>query len=477
MMITAKRWRIHKAFSVVTCAALLLSHAQADTLTAHHGMYEAGKSEAQNMFFYEQNGNQYLYSAWGVVPIEVNDKGEFRALDPNVPLSGSFYHQKDGVYQSGRFQYSEFKSLFGRADVNSHELNVPMLFDDYWWNPLSNETSCENQEWQTDSNIRYDQSVIKSLVELSQQPDSLYANTDSLLIAKDGKLVIEEYFGGWQADFPHTIQSISKSLTSLAAGSAIKQELVEGYQAKIADLMPAYAKFLKQDKSELTLHHFLSMGAGLNWDEWSVPYGNPNNVRSIEMAKNDPVEFVLDRELAVQPGSMFQYNGGLVTVVGEIVSQQSGKKNFADYWRSSPLNMLCFQNAYMSMQAGGVSNAAGGGYMRPRDMLKVGQLVVQDGVWQGERILPEGWIERSTQKYLKTRDRGVSYGYYWWLSDAEVDGKTYSVAYGLGHGGQIVAVVDELNLVVARTAWQMNGPTPYQEIMEDYIIPAFTSVK
>ena len=476
-MITAKRWPILKAFSVVTCAALFLSHAQAETLTAHHGMYEAGKSEAQNMFFYEQDGQQYLYSAWGVVPIQVNKKGEFKAVDPNIPLSGSFYHKKGEQYQAGRFSYSEFSSSFGRSDRLGNNVNVPMLFDDFWWNTLGNGESCQSNEWQTDQTVQYNQEVIQSLIKLSQQPDSIYAHTDSLLIAKDGKLVIEQYFGGWRSDFPHTVQSITKSITSLATGAAIKQELIEGYQAKIADLMPSYTKYLQDDKSHLTLHHFLSMGAGLNWDEWSIPYGNPNNVRSIEMASNDPVEFILNRDLEAEPGSSFRYNGGLVTVVGEIVAKQSGKKNFADYWQSSPMNTLCLQNAYISIQSGGVSNAAGGAYMRPRDMLKIGQFVAQDGVWNSERILPEGWIKRSTEKMLPTGDKGVSYGYYWWLSDAEVDGKTYAVTYGLGHGGQIVAVVDDLNLVVARTAWQMNGPTPYREMMEDYIIPAFASVK
>ncbi|OAJ95151.1 serine hydrolase domain-containing protein [Vibrio bivalvicida] len=477
MMVTFKRNRFLKVLSIATGAALLSSNSSAELLTAHHGMYEAENADAQNMFFYEQEGKQYLYSSWGVVPIEVNEKGEFKAVDPNIPLTGSFYHKDDQQYQSGRFQYSQFTSSFGRADKSSIEPDVALLFDDYWWNSLADVNNCDYKEWQADTHTRYNREVIESLIATSKDPNSKYANTDSLLIAKDGKLVIEEYFGGWRAEFPHTIQSISKSLTSLATGTAIKQKFIGGYQAKIADLIPSYSKLLQNEKSQLTLHHFLSMGAGLNWDEWSIPYENPNNVRAIEMASLDPVEFILDRDVAVQPGTQFQYNGGLVTVVGDIIAKKSSTKNLADYWQSSPINALCFQNAYMSMQAGGVSNAAGGAYMRPRDMLKVGQFVAQDGVWQQERILPEGWIERSTEKYLDTNDTDVSYGYYWWLSDAEVNGKTYSVTYGLGYGGQIVAVVNELNLVVARTAWQMAGPTPYQEMMQDYIIPAFTSVK
>lgn len=474
-MVCPKRYTQMKTLAL---AAALLCSAQvmATSTISHHGMYEASKADAQNMYFYQQEGQQYLYTSWGVVAIEVDDEGHFRATDANIPLSGSFYHPKQGQYQSGRFKYSEFTSLFGRAEDESNQLNVPMLFDDFWWNRLSDAANCQYQAWQVDNDIKYDHQVIDSLIAASQDPNSIYANTDSLLIAKDGKLVVEEYFGGWQAEFPHTIQSITKSLASLATGVAIQQQLITGYQAKIADLMPAYSELLQDDKAQLTLHHFLSMGAGLNWDEWTIPYGNPNNVRSLEMASNDPVEFILDRELVAEPGEKFQYNGGLVTVVGEILAQKSGKKNFADYWQSSPINELCMQNAYLSTQSGGVSNTAGGAYLRPRDMLKVGKFVADDGIWQKQRILPEGWIERSTEKYLPTVDKGVSYGYYWWLSDAQVNGKTYSVTYGLGYGGQVIAVVDELNLVAVRTAWHMDGRTPYLELMEEYIIPAFASV-
>lgn len=476
-MTTQKGFGSLKQISLAVCIGVFSTYSSAEPAANHHGMYEAGKSEAQNMFFYEQEGQQYLYTFWGVVPIEVNDKGEFKASDSNIPMSGSFYHPQDGDYQAGRFQYGEFTSSFGRIKQESHQVNIPMLYDDFWWDSMTDANQCQYSPWPTASDIDYNQETIGSLVKLSQQADSSYANTHSLLIAKDGKLVFEKYFRGWRVELPHSIQSISKGLTSLATGVAIKQGLISSDQAKIKDLLPSYSQWLEGQKSTLTLQHFLSMGAGLDWDEWKIPYDNPNNLRSIEMASMDPVKFILDRDLYTEPGTDFRYNGGLVTVVGEIVAKQSGKKNLADFWQSSALNQICMQNAYMATQAGGVSNAAGGGYLRPRDMLKIGQFVAQDGVWQGERILPQGWVEQSTKKRLPTSDEGVSYGYYWWLSDVTVGDKTYSVTYGLGFGGQVVAVVEELDLVVARTAWHMGGPTPYIEMMRDFIIPAFVSVK
>ena len=345
--------------------------------------------------------------------------------------------------------------------------DIPSLFV-----PISSDNKCE--KWRKVDDVVFDQSKVRQLSQLSASPNNPYSDTTSLLIAKDGKLVVEEYFNGWDSQFPHTIQSISKSLTSLALGDAIHRGLIESDTQTLVKLMPAYAELLSDEKSQLTLAHLLMMGAGLDWNEWSTPYENPNNPRQQEMASIDPIAFVLDRELIAEPGEQFRYNGGLVTIVGELISQQAGVEHFADYWRESPLSALCFENAYFMNQAGGVTNTAGGGMLRPIDLLKVGQLVAQDGVWQEQRLLPKGWIERSTKPHLTTGDGIYDYGYYWWLDDIQVAEKTYPVVFGLGYGGQVVAIVEDLDLVVARTATHFMGRTPNIEMMRDYIIPAFT---
>ncbi|RTZ18291.1 class C beta-lactamase-related serine hydrolase [Vibrio aquaticus] len=463
------------AIVLASASAILPSHLFAALPNLHHGTYEANVSEAQNVYFYEQDNQQYLYSVWGVVPITVNDKAEFQAVDLNVGLSGQFYHPNDEGYQSGKLNFNGFSMSFGRVQDLKDDDRIAVLFDDPFWQSISSPHKCENALWKVNTKATYDQDLIQNLINASQSNTTRYADTNSLLIAKDGKLVVEEYFNGWQPEFPHMIQSITKSVTSLAAGVAIDKQLISGAESKMAELLPNYQRFLQDDKSDLTLKHFLTMSSGLDWDEWTLSYENPNNVRLQEMTKLDPTEFVLDRELMTKPGVSFRYNGGLVTVVGELIAEKSGQDNLAAYLRHSDFNKLCLKDAYVMKQAGEVTNAAGGGYLRPRDMLKVGQLVAQQGEWQGEQIVSKQWIEESVTGYVPTSVGGHDYGYYWWTKEVSVNEVTYPVTYGLGYGGQVIAVVEALDLVVARTATHFDDMTPNHEMMRDYIIPAFVT--
>ncbi|EGA69472.1 beta-lactamase [Vibrio sinaloensis DSM 21326] len=440
---------------------------------AHYGMFIANKSYGHSLHIEQVNGVDYVTTAWGKAAIDVDLQGGFNAKDHNVTLYGKFDRLNNGQYQFGELTYFNVHYTFSRTETPQGSELVAKLFDiPSLFVPISGANECK--KWQKVNDVPFDQSKVRELSELSANPNNSYSDTTSLLIAKNGKLVVEEYFNGWDPEFPHTIQSITKSLTSLAMGDAINRGLIKSEAQKLSELMPAYAELLSGDKAQLTLAHLLTMGAGLDWNEWSTSYENPNNPRQKEMASLDPIAFVLDRGLISKPGEQFRYNGGLVTIIGELLSQRAEVDNFADYWRTSPLNALCFENAYFTNQTGGVTNAAGGGMLRPIDLLKVGQLVAQDGVWQEKRLLPKGWIERSTQRHLATGDGIYDYGYYWWLDDIDVAGKTYPVTFGLGYGGQVVAIVNELDLVVARTATHFMGRTPNIEMMRDYIIPAFT---
>lgn len=436
---------------------------------AHLGTFLANQSYGHSIQLERFDGVDYIESAWGKAPVVISANGEFKSIYDDVALSGKFSRLEDGLYQAGDLTYQSYHYTFNRIPTLTGQERVTKLFDlPYMMTPIGGK---ECQDWLLDNSVNYDKAVIDRLVGLSQEEGNPYQYTTSLLIAKDGKLVVEEYFNGWDASFPHTMQSVTKSMTSLAVGAAIGEGLLKNEQQRLKQLMPTYASLLQGDKQQITLAHMLMMGAGLDWNEWAVSYESPNNPRLKEMASLDPISYVLDRDLEAAPGEKFRYNGGLVTTVGILLAQQANVRNLAAYWQQSSLAKLCFTNAYMTIQNQGVTNAAGGGLLRPRDMLKIGQLVAQDGIWQGERILPEGWIERSTTRYLNAGSH--DYGYYWWLDDAQVNGVSYEVVYALGIGGQVIAIVDALNLVVARTATSYNTPTPNQAMMEEYIIPAF----
>ncbi|EGU46296.1 putative Beta-lactamase [Vibrio ichthyoenteri ATCC 700023] len=216
------------------------------------------------------------------------------------------------------------------------------------------------------------------------------------------------------------------------------------------------------------------MGAGLDWDEWRVPYSDPKNIRYQEMADSDPVPFVLNRALVDKPGVRFNYNGGLVTIVGQLLAEQTEHDNFADFMRNSPMQSLCLEHAYIEKQAGNTSNTAGGAYLRPRDMLKLGILLDNNGEWQGKQIMAPEWVKAMTTPYIATPIYSSSYGYYWWIDHIFNQGKTYQVNYALGYGGQLIAVVDDLDLVVVRTASNYDLLLPHSRLMREFILPAFT---
>ena len=191
------------------------------------------------------------------------------------------------------------------------------------------------------------------------------------------------------------------------------------------------------------------------------------------MIENDPARFVLSRSMVDKPGARFNYNGGLVTIVGQLLAEQTQHDNFAEFMKSSPLQSLCLEHAYMSKQAGNHSNTAGGAFLRSRDMLKLGLLLDNQGKWQGNQIISPSWINQMTTPYLATPIYSSGYGYYWWIDHIFSGGKTYQVNYALGYGGQMIAVVDDLNLVIVRTASNFELLLPHTRLMKEFILPAF----
>ena len=155
-------------------------------------------------------------------------------------------------------------------------------------------------------------------------------NVHSVLVVKDNKLVFEDYFSGkdqswgedlgvvdFDSDSLHDMRSVTKSITSALVGIAISEGKIAGIDASVFDLFPDYSDQLAPDKKSLTLHHILTMSAGLDWFE-PIDYTNPGNDEIRMDGSPDPVAFTLGRSLRNQPGQSFQYNGGLPTLLGHL---------------------------------------------------------------------------------------------------------------------------------------------------------------
>ena len=316
----------------------------------------------------------------------------------------------------------------------------------------------------------------KTIYKLIENIESgAYGEIDSLLIVKNGKLVVEQYYNYFDRKQAHQMQSVSKSITSLLVGSAIQQGYIDSVEDPISKYLPKYVRLLTDGKEKITIKHLLTMSAGFDWNEQNPPYSDPQNIRIQEAMSEDGVEFTLSRPLIDQPGEVFTYSGGYVTVIGAILKNATGAESVLDYLQNiSTLKALNFENLLWQAQNDGRINTAGGVMLRPRDLAKIGKLMLDGGVWNDKALLPENWVKDSFANHTPTKMAALTdYGYFWWGKDYVIDGKTYSQDSAEGWGGQELLLFAELDLAVIMTANNFNPGVPTTSMIEDFIIPAF----
>lgn len=254
----------------------------------------------------------------------------------------------------------------------------------------------------------------------------------------------------------HTMQSVSKSITSTLVGIAIGRGEIPGVDVK---LMPYFADFKTGDadprRAEQTLSHVLTMTAGIKWDESTVAYTDPANSCAGMEKSDDWIQFVLDQPLADTPGTKFVYNSGATELLSYLLKKTTGKQ--ADEYAAEHLFApLGITDTYWKRTPTGLSDTEGGLYLTARDLAKIGYLYLNDGVWDGTRLLPAGWVAKATSPLVDTRPgaaRSRKYGYQWWVLP-HADGSSYAYA-ALGYGGQRLIVVPEQEIVAVFTGWNI----------------------
>jgi CubicO group peptidase (beta-lactamase class C family) len=317
--------------------------------------------------------------------------------------------------------------------------------------------------------------------------DETYKNIHSVVIAKNGKLIVEEYFPGhdssgkfWKYDRStlHEMHSASKSVNSILIGIAIDQHLIGGVEEKAAKLFPAYSKILsKNDKDAIRLIDLLTMRTGLSWDEWTHPYTDARNDHVAMNESKDPVRYVFERPLITKPGEKFAYSSGVTIALGELIHQVSGEKanKFAEHHLFEPLGIL---KSYWWSYPNGFVQTGGGLFLRPRDMAKIGQLFLDGGRWKGKQIVSEKWVKASTTNYIDAKQfpnwiKADGYGYQWWLRSFKVGHRVIPSFHAAGRGGQFIFVFPELKMVAVFTGWNDNelGEQPF-DMVGRYVLPA-----
>jgi CubicO group peptidase (beta-lactamase class C family) len=294
-------------------------------------------------------------------------------------------------------------------------------------------------------------------------------NIHAVLVARGGRMVFERYFRGgdevknrrvenvtFDADTLHDVKSVSKSVASLALGIAIDRGLIRSVDEPIFSFFPELSDLRTPENEGLRLAHALTMSMGLKWVE-AIPDRNYDNDEVRMQMAWDPCRYVLGLPVIAPAGQEFLYNTGGLMLVSAIVRKATGRPldEFARETLFGPLGITGFEWSRIR----GDSDAGGGLRLRPRDMAKIGQLVLAGGRWNGRQIVSKAWIETSTALKIKATDN-QAYGYLWWLGRSRHNEREVHWVGALGRGGQAIRIVPELDLVVVVTAGYYQDYSP-----------------
>jgi CubicO group peptidase (beta-lactamase class C family) len=323
--------------------------------------------------------------------------------------------------------------------------------------------------------------------------DGKVSGLHALLISQGGKLVFEHYGQGedeaagrgflgtvvFAPDVPHDLRSVSKSVVGLAYGIALAAGKVPPPEAKLYDQFGEYPDLASQPgRGRLTIHHVLSMTLGFDWDELTIPYGNPGNAENAMEAASDRFRFILERPIVGEPGANWTYCGGATALLGRLIEKGTGEPLLA-YCQRVLFDPMGFSPVTWAKGRDGEFRAASGLRLLPRDLLKIGQLMLAGGAWDGRQLVPRDWVKRVVTPMVAIAD-GRRYGYHWYLGASPVGGSQQwqRWAGGIGWGGQRLYVFPELELVVAQNCGNYGKPGREQQrvnnaIISDIVLPAF----
>ncbi len=270
---------------------------------------------------------------------------------------------------------------------------------------------------------------------------------NSLLISYQDQTLVEDYFGETDPQRPANMKSASKSVISALVGIAIEEGFIPSVNVPIARYFPEYiSQSINSDKQEITIEDLLTMEAGLattsnrNYGKWVL--------------SENWVEFAINQPLVAEPGEQMIYSTGSTHLLSAILTKATGmdSKQFAQKYLTSKLG---YSMSYWPQDPQGIYFGGNDMEMTPRQMLTFGKLYLNDGLHDGEQVVPANWVSQSYTAHADSpRGQGRQYGYGWWLRD--LAGLQVPVAWG--YGGQLIFVVKELDLVVVATSNSVPGP-------------------
>ena len=290
----------------------------------------------------------------------------------------------------------------------------------------------------------------------------------SLIVVRHGFIVAEEYFTPQLYDIntPHILYSVTKSIVSCLIGIAIDKGFIDNTSQRLIDFFPGRTiANMSVWKEQITLENVLMMRSGFQWNEDN--YNEYNDFFAMRDS-DDWAQYVLDRPMAYEPGSVFYYNSGNSHLLATIINVTTGMSPlaFADEYLFGPLGIT---QRFWSTDPQGINFGGSSLALTPRNMAKFGLLYLNNGTWDEQQIVSSEWVSSSNHG-LATPYTMTSYGYQWWIDDYH---NWYSAR---GYNGQFIYVIPEHDIVIVFTSDNENGPYEYDWFVSGGILDAITNI-
>lgn len=385
--------------------------------------------------------------------------------DPDWDRLSLYLGNRGGTYDFARFDDDEGSAFYARGqNPGRYRYFAPPARNDGWVTATLEDVGISIEP-------------IAQLIETEIDPPARSVHAPylhGLLIARHGKLVFEEYFHGFHRDKAHDTRSASKSLTSTLVGAAIQAGAPLDVSSPVYETVRGHdiASDTDPRKLRMTLEHLLTMSSGFDCDDGDESTPGNEDVMQSQSEEPDWYRYTLDLPMVREPGERPVYCSINANLIGAVLTAATGRllPELLQELMAEPLEIRRY---YLNLMPTGTPYMGGGSYWLPRDFMKLGQLMLDRGAWNGRRVLSEAWVERARSPLVEIRDR--RYGYQWWLTDYPYGDRSVQAFFAGGNGGQVVIAVPELRLLAAFFAGNYSDRVLYRiqdEFFPQYILAA-----
>jgi len=309
--------------------------------------------------------------------------------------------------------------------------------------------------------MRINVEKINEMIEVLSGGD--FGEINSILIVRNGKLVFEEYFDGFSKNDLHELRSTTKSIASLLMGIANDKNLIESVEQKLLDFFPGYKNTLAGEWQNITLKHVLSMTIGLSW--------NDRFHDNIWNLSDDVIKSTFEQKFKSKPGEKFEYQSPQINLLASVIMNTTGEsvQKFAEENLFKPLGIKKY--LWKNFKHNNYPLMDGSLALRPRDMAKIGQMILNKGSFDGNQVISKEWIEESSSFKVEA-DEFFDYGYLWWLGESH-SRPGIKVIFSNGLGGQHIVIIPDLSVVIVTTGENYDKPAGLLiKMIDKYILPA-----